>query len=66
MDDIVYCTCRECPWSDCERHLSRLKGRNEKTWVSGQIWAEYAADISTGSLNVPIENIRKDRISKDE
>lgn len=34
MDDIVYCTCRECPWSDCERHLSRLKGRNEKTWVS--------------------------------
>lgn len=34
MDNIVYCTCRECPWSDCERHLRRLKGRNEKIRVS--------------------------------
>lgn len=34
MDNIVYCTCRECPWSDCERHLRRLKERNEKIRVS--------------------------------
>lgn len=47
MDDIVYCTCWECPWSDCERHLRRLKGRDGKTRVSvanmGGICRRYIA-----------------------
>ena len=46
--------------------LGGSKGETERPGLVWQIWAEYAADISTGSLNVPIENIRKDRISKDE
>ena len=72
MFDITYCSNTDCPFTDCIRHLSSLKGERENTIISianfGGVCRQYLHNLIETSelegLNLTDGIYQTDGISK--